>query len=263
MAGHGARVPVAGRGGVKRREFLKLAGGFTLAQGVSGRVAADGAAGQPLFVVVFLRGGADGLHLVAPSADPLYVAARPADLRVLDSGDKAGGLLANSLQPDLGFRLHPGLGALLPLYQSGHLGIVHAAGLENATRSHFVAQDMMERGVAADKGLVESTGWLARSLLPSREALAAYSTTSNPVFGLKGVPGYLAAPDLAGRPRLSLWRCYPATAGAMGGAGKRVQQGHSERLAGDRTGFVCRTKRGEWQGLALCADGLDLLQPRW
>lgn len=198
MAGHGARVPVAGRGGMKRREFLKLAGGFTLAQGVSGWVAADGAAGQPLFVVVFLRGGADGLHLVAPSADPLYVAARPADLRVLDSGDKAGGLLANSLQPDLGFRLHPGLGVLLPLYQSGHLGIVHAAGLENATRSHFVAQDMMERGVAADKGLVESTGWLARSLLPSREALAAYSTTSNPVFGLKGVPGYLAAPDLAG-----------------------------------------------------------------
>jgi len=76
---------------MKRREFLKLAGGFTLAQGVSGWVAADGAAGQPLFVVVFLRGGADGLHLVAPSADPLYVAARPADLRVLDSGDKAGG----------------------------------------------------------------------------------------------------------------------------------------------------------------------------
>lgn len=183
---------------MKRREFLKLAGGFTLTQGVSGWVGAEPMAGHPVFVTVFLRGGADGLHLVGPAADPLYVAARPNDLRVLDSSDKAGELLANALVPELGFRFHPGLGALQPLYQAGHLAVVHAAGLSNATRSHFVAQDMMERGVASDQGLAESSGWLARSLLPSQEALAAYSTTSNPVFGLKGVPGYLAAADLAG-----------------------------------------------------------------
>lgn len=183
---------------MKRREFLKFSAALSLADGVSGWVSADPSIGQPVFVMIFLRGGADGLNLVGPASDPLYVAARPAELRVPESGDRAGALLANSLAPELGFRLHPSLMPLLPLYQSGHLAIVHAAGLTNATRSHFVAQDMMERGVVSDQGLSETTGWLARSLPASAEALAAYSTTNNPVFGLKCVPGYLAAPDLAG-----------------------------------------------------------------
>ncbi|RIX46281.1 MAG: DUF1501 domain-containing protein [Rhodocyclales bacterium GT-UBC] len=183
---------------MKRRDFLKMAGGIALAPGVSGWVSAAQPAGKPVFVMVFLRGGADGLHLVGPAADPHYIAARPAELRVLDSGDKAGPLLDNALQPELGFRLHPALAPLLPLYQSGQLAIAHAIGLTNATRSHFVAQDMMERGVASEKGLAESSGWLARALPEAGAAINAYSTSNNPVFGLKGAPGYLAAPDLTG-----------------------------------------------------------------
>lgn len=183
---------------MKRREFLKMAGGIALAPGVSGWVSAAPSNNRPVFVMVFLRGGADGLHLLGPTADPLYVAARPAELRVLDSGDKAGPLLDNALQPELGFRLHPALAPLLPLYQSGQLAIAHAVGLSNATRSHFVAQDMMERGVASEKGLAEPSGWLARALTEAGAAINAYSTSNNPVFGLKGAPGYLAAPDLAG-----------------------------------------------------------------
>jgi uncharacterized protein (DUF1501 family) len=183
---------------MKRRDFLKLAGGLALAPGVTGWVAAEPMAGKPVFVMVFLRGGADGLHLVGPAADPRYVTARPAELRVADSGDKAGLALANALQPDLDFRLHPALAPLLPLYQSANLAIVHAAGLANATRSHFVAQDMMERGVAAEQGMAESTGWLARALPPAKGGINAYSATSNPVFGLRGASGYLAMPDLSG-----------------------------------------------------------------
>ena len=170
---------------------------MALMPGVTAWVSAEQTASQAVFVMVFLRGGADGLHLVAPSSDPLYVAARPADLRVLDAGEKAGLLLSNTLEPDLGFRLHPGLAPLLPLYQAGNLAIVHAAGLANATRSHFVAQDMMERGVASEKEIAEAKGWLARALPVSRDGVTAFSSTSNPVFGLKGVPGYLAAPDLS------------------------------------------------------------------
>jgi uncharacterized protein (DUF1501 family) len=183
---------------MKRRDFLKLAGGITLGSGITGWVSADQTIGKPVFLMVFLRGGADGLHLVAPSSDPLYIAARPSDLRILESGEKAGLLLQNTLEETLGFRLHPGLEALLPLYQSGHLVIVHAAGLSNATRSHFVAQDLMERGVSSDKGMSETTGWLARAIIQSRDVVNAYSATNNPVFGLKGSPGYLAAADFNG-----------------------------------------------------------------
>lgn len=183
---------------MKRRDFLKLAGGVALAPGVSGWVSAAPSPAQPVFVMVFLRGGADGLHLVGPAADPLYVAARPAELRVQDGGDKPGLLLARALLPDLGFRLHPALAPLLPLYDDGKLAIVHAVGLANATRSHFVAQDMIERGIASERALAEASGWLARALPVGDDALTAFSATSNPVFGLKGVPAYLAAPDLAG-----------------------------------------------------------------
>ncbi len=179
---------------MKRRDFLKLTGGLALAPGVSGWVSAEPTTG-PVFVMVFLRGGADGLHLVAPSADPLYVAARPADLRVAAEGDKAGPLLANALVPDLGFRLHPALAPLHPLYQAGHLAVAHAVGLTNATRSHFVAQDMMERGVASERALAEPTGWLARALPATRNGIAAYSAGASPVLGLHGAPAYLALPD--------------------------------------------------------------------
>ena len=179
---------------MKRRDFLKLTGGLALAPGVAGWVSAEPTTG-PVFVMIFLRGGADGLHLVAPSADPLYVAARPADLRVAAEGDKAGPLLANALVPDLGFRLHPALAPLHPLYQAGHLAVAHAVGLTNATRSHFVAQDMMERGVASERALAEPTGWLARALPATRSGIAAYSAGASPVLGLHGAPAYLALPD--------------------------------------------------------------------
>ena len=181
---------------MNRRDFLKGVGGLALAPGLSGWVSADASAATPTFLMVFLRGGADGLHLVAPAADPLYIAARPADLRILAEGDKAGPLLSNSYADDLGFRLHPGLAPLLPLYQARQLAIVHAAGLTNATRSHFVAQDMMERGVATEKEMAETTGWLGRAQARQPNILGAFSATGNPVFGLRGASSYLAAPDL-------------------------------------------------------------------
>jgi hypothetical protein len=46
-------------------------------------------AGDRTLVVVFLRGGMDGLNFVAPVDDRDYVAARPPDLRLTGAGDKA------------------------------------------------------------------------------------------------------------------------------------------------------------------------------
>ena len=114
---------------------------------------------DPTLVVVFLRGGADGLALVSPTSDADLIAARPEDLRVLRKGDAAGHLIKQQFA-DLEFRFHRAAGALSELYTAGDLSLIHAAGLTEATRSHFDAEARIER--AANSG--DSGGWLGRWL---------------------------------------------------------------------------------------------------
>jgi len=99
-------------------------------------------------VVVFLRGGADGLNLVAPLEDDGYHRARP---RIAIGRKEAVPL-------DGFYGLNPLLRELAPTYQDGSLAIVHAVGSEDDTRSHFEAQDLMEHGG------ITGGGWLGRFL---------------------------------------------------------------------------------------------------
>ncbi len=116
---------------------------------------------QDIFVFVFLRGGCDALNLVAPVDDRHYVAARPAFLRVTESGKHQGLRLKNGLN-NQDFRLHQKAKALHELYNGNDLAIIHACGLANGTRSHFDAMDMIERGINQKKNNTE--GWLTRYL---------------------------------------------------------------------------------------------------
>src|SRR4030095_799332 len=115
---------------------------------------------QRTLVVVFLRGGADGLALVPPVADDHYYKARP---RLGIRDEKA-------VRLDDHFALHPEMGPLANAWRSGDFAIVHACGIEDDTRSHFEAQDLMEHGGVA------AGGWLGRFLrvrpAPSSGALA-------------------------------------------------------------------------------------------
>lgn len=103
-------------------------------------------------VVVFCRGGADGLSLLAPTGED-YAALR--------------GVLAipaESLQVvGEGFGLHPGLTALHRLYSEGSLALVPAAGIPEMSRSHFDAQFRVEAAAAAS-GSPAGGGWLGRHL---------------------------------------------------------------------------------------------------
>jgi uncharacterized protein (DUF1501 family) len=99
-------------------------------------------------VVIFLRGGADGLNMVAPLEDDGYYRARP---RIAITKAKA-------LALDGFYGLNPLLADLQPAFKDGALGIVHAAGSEDDTRSHFEAQDLMEHGGLA------GGGWVGRFL---------------------------------------------------------------------------------------------------
>ena len=112
---------------------------------------------DPILVVVFLRGGADGLNLISPTADVDYIAARPEEMRVLRKGDEAGHAMAD-MAADVDFRFHPQARGLSELYNAGEMAVIHASGLTDGTRSHFDAEAKMER--AAVSGA--AGGWLGR-----------------------------------------------------------------------------------------------------
>jgi uncharacterized protein (DUF1501 family) len=103
-------------------------------------------------VVLFQRGAADGLNVVVPYAEKNYYAMRPTIA------------IQKSQVIDLNgfFGLHPEMRSLKPLWDQGHLAIVHAAGSPEESRSHFDAQDYMESGTPGVKATAD--GWLNRAL---------------------------------------------------------------------------------------------------
>lgn len=110
------------------------------------------AANKKKLVVLFQRGAADGLNIVVPYREKNYYAMRPSI-----------GIKQNEvLDLDGFFGLHPSMAAFKPLYEQGHLAIVHAAGSPDTTRSHFDAQDYMESGTPGVKATQD--GWLNRAL---------------------------------------------------------------------------------------------------
>lgn len=137
----------------------------------------DGRADDPgAVVVVFLRGGADGLSLTPPVGDDDYHRLRPW-LRLRPS---------EVIPLDGFFGLHPLLRPLEALFREGHLQVVPACGSDDGTRSHFEAQDRMEQGGGAVAG-----GWLGRWLrtLPSGRGLPAVAFGTALPLSLRGAPG--------------------------------------------------------------------------
>jgi uncharacterized protein (DUF1501 family) len=112
-------------------------------------------------VVIFLRGGADGLNLVIPHGDPAY-----ADLRKgIGLGAPGAGKPESVIDLDGFFGLHPRLKAMGPLFESGVAAAAHAVGYDKNTRSHFEEQDVWETGVVGNT--YQSDGWLNRHLATS------------------------------------------------------------------------------------------------
>lgn len=113
-----------------------------------------------VLVHVFLRGGADGLSIFPPYADPHYYAARPT-IAIAPPGQLNGAL---PIPGESYFGLAPAGAALLTPYNAGKLLVVHATGLDDPTRSHFDAQRLMELGTTTSGSSRLVTGWLARHL---------------------------------------------------------------------------------------------------
>lgn len=126
--------------------------------------------GGDTLVVIFLRGGADGLNIVPPYFEDDYYRLRPS-IGIPRPNDKSAPLASRAIQLDSRFGLHPALAPLRPFYESGMLAAIHAIGSGDQTRSHFEAMATMERGNSRDSGA--SSGWLARHLLSTAEDVEA------------------------------------------------------------------------------------------
>lgn len=152
---------------VTRREFM-VGCSAAIAAMAGGRIGMAAfndpalTANEQVLVVVFLRGGMDGLNLVPPIDGPdraFYQTARP-NLAVPTTGAAAARVLGALGTAQLGLNV---LAAPLhELFQAGKLAIIHAAGLKHETRSHFDAMEFMELGTPGAKTI--GSGWLTRHL---------------------------------------------------------------------------------------------------
>jgi len=184
-----------------RRVFLKAGGValFTLGAGPQFLTRAALAAPAPkgrrkVLVTIFQRGAMDGLMAVTPVSGTSLQSLRP---RLAMSAARAAGEDA-LLDLGVGFGLHPAFAPLLPLWQEKRLGIVHAVGSPDSTRSHFDAQDYMETGTPGRKGT--ASGWLNRAVgLLGHETspFRAVSMTAALPRSLYGDEPALAVTDLA------------------------------------------------------------------
>jgi uncharacterized protein (DUF1501 family) len=104
-------------------------------------------------IVVFLRGAYDGLSAAVPYSDVYYANNRPTTAIPAPDGSAA-----TSLKLDQTFALHPSLAPLLPLWKSGVLTFIPAAGSPDPTRSHFEAQVQWEIGLPGKSNAAR--GWL-------------------------------------------------------------------------------------------------------
>jgi uncharacterized protein (DUF1501 family) len=171
---------------VSRRLFLKSSGvalaSFAAAPSflkrtVLAQSAASTGKDHPIIIAIFQRGAMDGISAVIPFGDKNYYSVRP---NIAIPEPKSGNADA-AIDLDGYFALHPALAVFKPIYDEGHLAIVHGVGSPDNTRSHFDAQDYMEAGTPGNKGT--SDGWLNRYMQakkdPKSSPFRAVSFTAN------------------------------------------------------------------------------------
>ena len=200
----------------------------------------------PVLINVFLRGGADGLHLIPPVEDDAYYAARPT-IAVKKS---------DALKLDDMFGLHPDLAPLLPAYQSGEMAVIHQCGTAEESRSHFEAEDYLHHGGP------QGGGWLGRFLHLTRRVtdgpLTAVSIGSAVSDSLRGTAAVafrsldeFTLPDKAPELRSRLASLYAKTGGALGTAGGQTLQ------ALERISAVRKSPASAQNGAAYSSDAFS------
>ncbi|NOY67764.1 MAG: DUF1501 domain-containing protein [Gammaproteobacteria bacterium] len=148
---------------------------------------------KDILVCIFQRGAADGLNALVPYGDNDYYNKRPT-MSVPQPGANNG-----AIDLDGFFGLHPALAPLKPIYDIGDLALIHATGVPHRSRSHFTAQELVERGLTNKLG--PNTGWLGRHLAlntkPSSSAFRVVSISGNVPVTLTGADDPLAFSEIS------------------------------------------------------------------
>jgi len=149
--------------GISPADLLAGTRGLAVPHSESGATRSAATRKGKTLVVIFLRGGADGLNLVVPHGDAHYAKLRKTiAIGAPKSKDTRGGA---ALDLDGFFGLHPRLAPLMPYFDSGVCRAAHAVGYDKNTRSHFEEQDVWETGIIGNT--VNSDGWVNRHLAMS------------------------------------------------------------------------------------------------
>ncbi len=135
----------------------------------------------PVIVVLQLTGGNDYFNTIIPYTDQNYYDSRRSlqipQQRVLQLDDEVG--------------MHPAMGPMKDIYESGQMAIVHGIGYPNSPRSHFRSMDIWH---TCEPDKVGTEGWLGRALReidPEGE---------NPITGVnvdQALPRALVAPGVS------------------------------------------------------------------
>jgi uncharacterized protein (DUF1501 family) len=153
---------------LSRRDLLRQSGraglGAFARPGSLARLFIRPAATDPatdLLVVVFARGGYDGLNMIIPFGNEADYARRRPNIAI-PAPDSAATRRATDL--DGFFGMHPTLveARWKEWFDAGIYAPVHAVHMDDPTRSHFDAMDFMERGTPGRK--TEKSGWIGRHL---------------------------------------------------------------------------------------------------
>ena len=168
---------------LSRRMFMRGLAAFGASSTLLSRALAQSGTTGKALVTIFLRGGVDGLSMVPALGDPQLQSLRPT-------------LFVKGLPLNGFFGLHPAMSALLPLYHSKKLAVLHATGQASASRSHFEAQDFLESGDAGKK----HDGFLNRAALamgPQGDSAFRVVALQNALpRSLSGEAGAVAFPSL-------------------------------------------------------------------
>ena len=200
---------------------------------------------MPLLILVFLRGGMDGLHFLSPADDRDFVELRTPALRNAAEGERAGERL--DAVPGTDFRLHPEAAALAGIWREGRMAIWPAAGVPQPTRSHFEAQSIMGWG----------QGEIGRIPRPHRLAGRLGGGDGRQCAGGRAVrPG----PHGGGADRRPAWPGGADPGARVGDAGRRVRRGDAGSAAHAQARWPGMAEAG--QAALASLRGLDRLLPR-
>ena len=218
---------------VTRRDILRSAGLGAVASLLPGVVFAK-ADTKSRFVLVILRGAADGLAIAAPYGDPDYQKVR-GELAMPAPGNDGGLLKLDDM-----FGLHPSLAGVHEEFTKQRALVVHAVASPYRERSHFDGQDVLENGGSA-VGLLRD-GWLNRALAPLGGSLgheAAIAMAVNTPLVLRGENSVTswAPSQLPDAEESTIRRLQDLYADDEFFATRLAQAINSQQIAGDETGM--------------------------